>query len=182
MPRIKDLAVEDMTPAQRNIRDDIVAGPRGKLQGPLKVWLTSPGLADKAQQLGQFCRYETSLPTHLNELAILVTGRFWGAEFEWYAHKRIGLDAGLDPDVVEAIRQRRIPSFKTDAERIVYEFATQLHRDHRVGDATYGEAVKEFGEVGAVDLVGVLGYYTLISMTLNAFHVPLPDGVAPELD
>ena len=140
MSRIKDLAVEDMTPEQRRIRDDIVSGPRGQLQGPLKVWLTSPDLADKAQKLGQFCRFETSLPTHLSELAILVTGRFWGAEFEWYAHKRIGLEAGLDPALIEAIRERRVPTFKTDAERIVYEFATQLHRDHRVGDATYAAA------------------------------------------
>jgi 4-carboxymuconolactone decarboxylase len=122
------------------------------------------------------------LPQHLSELAILVTGRFWGAEYEWYAHKKIGLAASLDPELVEAIRVRRTPTFKGDAERIVYEFATQLHRDHRVGDETYAEAMAEFGETAVVDLVGVLGYYTLISMTLNTFHVPLPDGEAPELD
>lgn len=180
--RIKDIAPEDMNAEQRRIADEIAAGPRGKVQGPLKVWLNSPALADKAQRLGQFCRYETSLPTQLSELAILVTGRFWGAEFEWYAHKRIGLDAGLDPDLVEAIRLRKVPTFTSDAERIVYDFATQLHRDHRVGDATYAEAVAEFGDVGVVDLVGILGYYTLISMTLNTFHVPLPDGEEPALD
>ena len=180
--RIKDIATEEMNADQRRIADEIAAGPRGKVQGPLKVWLHSPALADKAQRLGQFCRYESSLPTHLSELAILVTGRFWGAEFEWYAHKKIGLNAGLDPELVEAIRQRKAPSFKGDAERIVYEFATQLHRDHRVGDATYAEAMAEFGETAVVDLVGILGYYTLISMTLNTFHVPLPDGEQPELD
>ncbi len=180
--RIKPLATADMTPQQRRIHDEIASGPRGQVQGPLKVWLTSPDLADKAQRLGQFCRFESSLPPHLSELAILVTGRFWGAEFEWYAHKRIGLEAGLDSDIVEAVRERRQPSFKTDEERIVYDFATQMHRDHRVGDTTYTEAVNAFGDVGVVDLVGILGYYTLISMTLNAFHVPLPDGVAPELD
>ena len=180
--RINELKDNEMTLAQKKIRDEIVSGPRGKLQGPLRVWLTSPNLADKAQQLGQFCRYETSLPTHLSELAILVTGRFWGAEFEWYAHKRIGLESGLDPEVVEDIRCRRVPDFKTTPEKIVYEFATQLHRDHRVADSTYASAVKEFGEEGAVDLVGILGYYTLISMTLNTFEVPLPEGVEAELD
>ncbi|MBH68831.1 MAG: 4-carboxymuconolactone decarboxylase [Rhodospirillaceae bacterium] len=180
--RIKDLTDDKMTAAQKKIRDEIVSGPRGKLQGPLKVWLTSPNLADKAQKLGQFCRYETSLPTHLSELAILITGRFWGAEFEWYAHKRIGLEAGLDPELVEDIRERRIPKFKSIAEKIVYEFATQLHRDHRVADSTYASAIQEFGEEGTVDLVGILGYYTLISMTLNTFEVPLPEGVKPELD
>ena len=180
--RIKDIAKEDMNPEQRRIHDEIASGPRGKVQGPLKVWLHSASLADKAQKLGQFCRYESSLPTHLSELAILVTGRFWGAEFEWYAHKKIGLEAGLDPVLVEAIRTRQAPNFTTDAERIVYEFATQLHRDHRVGDTTYAAAMAEFGETGVVDLVGVLGYYTLISMTLNTFHVPLPDGEVAELD
>jgi 4-carboxymuconolactone decarboxylase len=180
--RIKDIAKEDMNSEQRRIHDEIASGPRGKVQGPLKVWLHSASLADKAQKLGQFCRYESSLPTHLSELAILVTGRFWGAEFEWYAHKKIGLEAGLDPGLVEAIRTRQVPSFMTNAERIVYEFATQLHRDHRVGDATYAAAIAEFGETGVVDLVGVLGYYTLISMTLNTFHVPLPDGEVAELD
>ena len=180
--RIKELQTEDMTLEQKSIKDEIVAGPRGKLQGPLKVWLTSPNLADKAQKLGQFCRYETSSPAHLSELAILVTGRFWGAEYEWYAHKRIGLDAGLDPKIVEAIRQRRTPIFHNEPEKIIYEFATQLHNDHRVADVTYAAAVREFGEAGAVDLVGILGYYTLISMTLNTFNVPLPEGIATELD
>jgi len=180
--RIKDIAKEDMNPEQRRIHDEIASGPRGQVQGPLKVWLHSAGLADKAQKLGQFCRYDSSLPTHLSELAILVTGRFWGAEYEWYAHKKIGLKAGLDPALVEAIRTRQVPDFKTDAERIVYEFATQLHRDHRVGDVTYAAAMAEFGETGVVDLVGVLGYYTLISMTLNAFNVPMEGEFVAELE
>ena len=83
---------------------------------------------------------------------------------------------------MEDIRQRRVPKFNTAAEKIIYEFATQLHRDHRVSDETYAAAVKEFGDEGTVDLVGILGYYTLISMTLNAFNVPLPEGESPELD
>ncbi len=182
MTRLQPPSLEQMTPEQRAVHDDIVSGPRGKLQGPLAVWLTSPELADKAQRLGQFCRFETSLPTQLSELAILVTGRFWGAEFEWWAHKRIGLEAGLDPQLVEAVRQRRVPEFASDDQRIVYDVATQMHRDHRISDRTYSEAVELLGEAGVVDLVGILGYYTLISMTLNAFQVPLPAGAEPELD
>ena len=182
MPRLQPPTLEQMTPEQRAVHDDIVSGPRGKLQGPLAVWLTSPELADKAQRLGRFCRFETSLPPQLSELAILVTGRFWGAEFEWWAHKRIGLEAGLDPQLVEAVRQRRVPEFAGDDQRIVYDVATQLHRDHRISDRTYSEAVELLGETGVVDLVGILGYYTLISMTLNAFQVPLPAGAEPELD
>lgn len=182
MPRLQPPSLEQMTPEQRAVHDDIVSGPRGKLQGPLAVWLTSPELADKAQRLGRFCRFETSLPPQLSELAILVTGRFWGAEFEWWAHKRIGLEAGLDPQLVEAVRQRRVPEFAGDDQRIVYDVATQLHRDHRISDRTYSEAVELLGETGVVELVGILGYYTLISMTLNAFQVPLPAGAEPELD
>ena len=182
MTRLAPPSLEQMTPEQRKVHDDVVAGPRGRLQGPLAVWLASPGLADKAQRLGQFCRYETSLPPRLSELAILVTGRFWSAEFEWWAHKRIGLDAGLDPAIVEALRQRRVPAFSAEDERIVYDVATQLHRDHRVGDETYRAGVALLGESGMVELVGILGYYTLISMTLNTFQVPLPDGVDAELD
>ena len=182
MPRLQPPSLEQMTPEQRAVHDDIVSGPRGKLQGPLAVWLTSPELADKAQRLGRFCRFETSLPPQLSELAILVTGRFWGAEFEWWAHKRIGIEAGLDPQLVEAVRQRRVPEFAGDDQRIVYDVATQLHRDHRISDRTYSEAVELLGETGVVELVGILGYYTLISMTLNAFQVPLPAGAEPELD
>ncbi len=182
MTRLQPPSLEQMTPEQRAVHDDIVSGPRGRLQGPLAVWLTSPELADKAQRLGQFCRFETSLPPQLSELAILVTGRFWGAEFEWWAHKRIGLEAGLDPQLVEAVRQRRVPEFAGDDQRIVYDVATQLHRDHRISDQTYSEAVVLLGETGVVELVGILGYYTLISMTLNAFQVPLPAGAGPELD
>ena len=182
MPRLQPPSLEQMTPEQRAVHDDIVSGPRGKLQGPLAVWLTSPELADKAQRLGRFCRFETSLPPQLSELAILVTGRFWSAEFEWWAHKRIGLEAGLDPQLVEAVRQRRVPEFAGDDQRIVYDVATQLHRDHRINDQTYSEAVALLGETGVVELVGILGYYTLISMTLNAFQVPLPAGAEPELD
>ena len=182
MPRLQPPSLEQMTPEQRAVHDDIVSGPRGKLQGPLAVWLTSPELADKAQRLGRFCRFETSLPPQLSELAILVTGRVWGAEFEWWAHKRIGIEAGLDPQLVEAVRQRRVPEFAGDDQRIVYDVATQLHRDHRISDRTYSEAVELLGETGVVELVGILGYYTLISMTLNAFQVPLPAGAEPELD
>jgi 4-carboxymuconolactone decarboxylase len=180
--RIRELSRDELSPEQVRVHDEIAAGPRGRVPGPLAVWLHSATLADRAQKLGQFCRYDSSLEPRLSELAILVTGRYWGAEYEWWAHKRIGLEAGLDPAIVEAIRERRLPAFEKRDERVVYEFASQLHRDKRVSDATYAEAVEVLGELSVVDLVGVCGYYTLISMTLNAFRVPLPEGVAPELD
>lgn len=177
-PRLPDLDETRLTPDQRRIHDAILNGPRGVVEGPLRVWLTSPGLADTAQALGAFCRYGTSLPSRLSELAILVTGAFWRSGFEWAVHAPIALKSGLSPEVVEAIRTDTPPPFAQEDESAIYAFARELHRDRAVSDATYARALALFGETGVVDLVGILGYYTLISMTINAFHVPLPDGAA----
>lgn len=177
-PRLPDLDETRLSPDQRRIYDAIVNGPRGVVEGPLRVWLTSPGLADTAQALGAFCRYGTSLPPRLSELAILVTGAFWRSGFEWAVHAPIALKSGLSPEVVEAIRTDGTPTFAQEDEAAIYAFARELHRDRKVSDATFTHALALFGETGVVDLVGILGYYTLISMTINAFHVPLPDGAA----
>jgi 4-carboxymuconolactone decarboxylase len=159
---------------QRSVFEAIASGPRGVVQGPLRVWLQSADLADKAQALGAFCRYGTSLPPRLSELAILVTGAFWKSGFEWAVHAPIARKNGVAEDVVEAIRNGATPAFARDDERIVYEFCRALHRDHAVPDDIYRRASEEFGTKTVVELVGLLGYYTLISMTINAFHVPLP--------
>jgi 4-carboxymuconolactone decarboxylase len=179
MPRLADLDLAALTTEQRRIHDAILAGPRGVVEGPLRVWLTSPALADTAQQLGAFCRYGTCLPPRLSELAILVTGAFWRAGFEWAVHGPIAIKAGISPEVAEAIRTGATPVFAAEDEAAVHAFATELHRDHVVSPATYARCVAVLGEVGTVELVGILGYYTLISMTINAFEVPLPAG-APD--
>lgn len=181
-PRLTLPPREKLSEEQGRIYDEIASGPRGLVQGPLAIWLTSPDLADKAQQLGAFCRFGTSLEPRLSELAILVTGRVWTAQFEWSVHKPIALKAGLSEEVVEAIRTRRTPPFEKTDERVVHDFAAALHRDRKVPDELYAEAVEVLGERGVVDLVGILGYYTLISMTLNAFQVPLDGDAQPELD
>lgn len=161
---------------QKRIFDAIVNGPRGRVEGPLLVWLHSAGLADKAQALGAFCRFGTSLPPRLSELAIIVTGAFWASRFEWATHAPIAAEAGVDPAAIEAIRTGGAPVFARDDEALVHEFATALHRDRRVEDALYARAVAALGTAGVVELVGILGYYTLICMTINAFNVPLPEG------
>jgi 4-carboxymuconolactone decarboxylase len=179
MPRLTDLDEATLSPEQARIHDAIKSGPRGVVEGPLRVWLNSPGLADTAQALGAFCRYGTSLPPRLSELAILVTGAFWKSGFEWAVHAPIGMKAGLTAGVLEAIRVGRNPVFDNEDEAIVHAFCTELHVSHKVGPETYARAVAAFGEVAVVELVGILGYYTLISMTINAFEVPLPEG-APD--
>ena len=185
-PRPERLPAPDergMTEAQRVVHERIVAGPRGQVVGPLKVWLHSPALADRAQALGQFARYDSALPPRLSELAILVTARIWSSGFEWSHHAPVAREAGLPEAAVEAIGKGRRPDLECEDERAVFDFAVALHRDRRVGDAVYGRAVAALGEAGTVDLVGICGYYTLISMTINAFEVPDGDGPAlPRLD
>ena len=168
----------NLTSAQQEVFDAIKSGPRGVVQGPLRVWLQSADLADKAQALGAFCRYGTSLPPRLSELAILVMGAHWQAGFEWAAHAPIAAKAGLEADAIEAIRKGEKPVFADAPARVVHAFASELLRNRRVSDATYAEAVALFGTRTVVELVGVLGYYTLISMTIATFDVPLPEGWA----
>lgn len=167
-----------LTSEQQNVYDAIAGGKRGLVQGPLRVWLQSPKLADRAQALGEFCRYDTRLPPRLSELAILVTGAFWASGFEWAVHAPIAIQSGLSPKIVEDIRTGNKPNFQNKDEAVIYAYAHELHHAHRVSDETHRAAVELLGAEGVVELVGILGYYTLISMTINAFDVPLPKGMA----
>jgi 4-carboxymuconolactone decarboxylase len=167
-----------LSPEQQAVYDAIRSGPRGIVEGPLRVWLQSPAFAEKAQALGAFCRYGTRLPPRLSELAILVVGAHWRSGFEWHVHAAVAARVGVSADVIEAVRLGRAPEFEDPEDRLVYAFASELVKGMRVSDATYEAAVAAFGVEAAVELVGVLGYYTLISMTINAFAVPLPDGAA----
>lgn len=180
-PRIHPPSDTELDPAQQRVYDAITAGPRGEVVGPLGVWLWRPELADRAQRLGEYARYRTCLPARLSELAILVVARFWGSEFEWCVHKQIALDAGLDPRAVESIRAGGVPAFDEPGQAVVYEFSRTLLRRHGVDDALYARAIETLGEAAVIDLVGILGYYSLISMTINVFRVPLPDGAEREL-
>ena len=180
-PRIRPPDPTELDAAQRRVYDEIVAGPRGEVVGPLGVWLRRPELADRAQRLGEYARYGTSLPPVLSELAILVVARTWGSEFEWLVHKPIALAAGVPPDAVEAIRTGNAPTLEDPAQSAIYQFCTALLSEHQVHDELYVSAVGALGTDGVIDLVGILGYYSLISMTINAFRVPPPEGAEPEL-
>jgi 4-carboxymuconolactone decarboxylase len=177
-PRPPLLDEANLSPAQQKVFDAIRSGPRGVVEGPLRVWLQSADLADKAQALGAFCRYGTSLPPRLSELAILVTGAFWKAGFEWAVHAPIAIRAGLSEEVVEAIRTGKRPDFTEEDEAAVHDFSKELHQTHRVSDATYRRACTALSPRTVVELVGLLGYYTLISMTINAFKIPPPEGAS----
>mgnify|MGYP002628279317 CR=1 FL=1 len=176
LPQLDEAALSKM---QRQVFDAIASGPRGTVVGPLRVWLQSPGLAERAQALGQYARYDSLLPTHLSELAILVTARVWSSGFEWTHHAPIALSAGVPVQAVTAIGLARSVTFADNQMQAVFDFSVELHRDRRVGDAAYAAALAALGEQACVDLVGICGYYTLISMTINTFDVP--DGEGPKL-
>ncbi len=176
MPRLPDPDPETLTPEQKAIFEDIAAGPRGGVRGPFKVLIYSPDLCARVQKLGAYVRYDCAVPQKLRELAILITARHLNADYEWHAHEPHARDAGLAEAIIEAIRAGEPPAFTEPAEQAVYDFVIELHRTHRVGDAAYGAAVATLGERGVVDLVGLLGHYSLIAMTLNVFEVPVPDG------
>jgi 4-carboxymuconolactone decarboxylase len=176
MSRVPPLDEATLSDEQRRVYDAIAAGPRGYVRGPLAVWLQSPGLAHRAQELGAFCRYGSSLPQRLSELAIVTTASHWRAGYEWHVHATIAGRAGIADDVLEAIRTRTQPPFVHADERIVHRFATELLTMHRIADETWQRAQEILGMRAVVDLVGVLGYYGLISMTINAFEIPVPDG------
>jgi 4-carboxymuconolactone decarboxylase len=172
--RFPQLGLDKMTPAQRTAAEAIMAGPRGSLNGPFNAWLRSPDLADRLQRVGEYIRFNTSLDKRLNEMAILMTAQYWGSTYEWYAHAPLAAKAGLDPQIIASLGAGKKPDTMKEDEAIVWEFTTQLRRDHGVDDAIYAKAVEKFGENGVMDLVGVNGYYDVVSMTLNVAHVSPP--------
>ena len=182
MPRLPELDPAKFSPEQKKVHDAILAGPRGKVVGPLKVWLNNPGLAEHAQALGAYARFNSSLPPRLSELAICITGAFWKANYEWFAHAPMAIKAGIDPAAIEAIRVGSTPKFTKADEQAIYDFATEMFRTRRVSNATFERAKKELGETSVIDLVGVIGYYGLVSVTLNAFEIPLPAGEKEPFD
>ena len=143
-------------------------------------------LAHAPQILDQFLSYANAvraseISPKLRELAIIITARHWTAQFEWYAHRRAAAQAGLSEDIITAIANRRRPTGMQPDEEAVYNFATELLETKQVRDATFKAAVDRFGEKGVVDIIGVMGYYQIVSMLLNVDEYPLPAGVAPEL-
>jgi 4-carboxymuconolactone decarboxylase len=172
MTRIKDWKVDDLTNEQKEIHDAIINGPRGHVVGPLRIWLNTPGLARSARTVGAYARYGTSLPQALSELAILTTGRVWSSEFEWEHHAPLAIEGGIDPKHVDTISLGKRPLFEKPEEQAVFDFAAEANILKNVSDITYKKLVDILGESAAIDIVGICGYYSLISMTLNVFKVP----------
>lgn len=190
--RFKLIPLEEMTPAQRALAESIRSGPRANVAGsaatagtspgsPFSVFLRSPEVGEHLQRVGSYIRFKSSLGFKLNELAILITARHWNAQYEWFAHHRLALQAGLDPEIAKAIAQGNRPSNMPADEAIIYDFCTELHQQKAVSDPTYQATLQRFGEQGLMDLIAVNGYYSLVAMVLNVDRTPIPDGGVPPL-
>jgi 4-carboxymuconolactone decarboxylase len=177
--RFKPLSIDEMTPDQRRIAERIASGPRGGLQGPFHPMLRSPGLADVWEPVGAYVRFRSVLPEPLKELAILVTARHWTSQFEWWAHRRLALAAGLGEAVCDAIAAGRRPAAMSADETAIYEFATAVLEQHEVSDPVFAAVKGRFGERGVVELIATVGHYCLVSMILNVDRHPIPEGAVP---
>src|SRR5580658_9300900 len=159
--RFKPLTYEQMTPEQKALIDHLLAGERGTVTGPFNVLLRSPEMGDLVQKFGAEMRYHSSIPRQLNEFAILITARFWTSQYEWYAHQRDGLKYGLEPALIDSLATGKRPTPMSADEEIVYNFCNELLNKTQVSDATFKATVDKFGERGAVDLIGTMGYYNM---------------------
>jgi 4-carboxymuconolactone decarboxylase len=179
--RFKPLTWDEMTPEQKTMTTNLLNGPRRGLGGPFNVLLRSPEMGDLAQKLGEYSRFRPAVSAKVRELAIIVTARHWTAQYEWNAHRNAAAQAGVKEDIIKAIAERKRPTGMEPDEEAAYNFANELLETKHVSDATFKAAVDRFGEKGVVDIIGVMGYYQMVSMLLNVDRYPLPNGVQPEL-
>ena len=180
--RLPVLTEDKLDHAQRTLLESMRAGPRGarvKLGGPFGVYMHAPQYGEMTQQLGAFVRFKTSLEPRLSEFAILCTARMWRAQYEWHAHAPIAEQVGLKPEAIRDIKAGRMPKKAAKDERAIFDFIQELYKKRRVSERNYKRVQGFLGDRGTVELVGILGYYTAVSMILNVFNVPLPEGTTP---
>jgi 4-carboxymuconolactone decarboxylase len=173
--RMPPLPLESMNETQRNAAEELIAGPRKGIKGPFIPLLRSPELMERLQKVGEYLRFQSALEPRISELIMLIVSREWTQHFEWLTHVPLGVKAGLDSGLVAALAEGRRPPPMRDDEQIVYDFCDELLRTKGVSETTYRNAVKKFGENGVVDMIGVLGYFTTVSMIMNVAHTPPPD-------
>jgi 4-carboxymuconolactone decarboxylase len=173
--RLPPIAPEHWTEEQRRAAQEVIAGARGALVPPFIPLLRSPELMTHAQRMGEYLRYRSAIGKRLSELAILVTARQWSQPVEWAIHAPIAVNVGVDPRIVEAIAQGKRPTQMSVEESAVHDFCVELHRHKAVSDATWARAIDQLGEKGAVDLIGICGYYAMLSMVMNAARTPVPE-------
>jgi 4-carboxymuconolactone decarboxylase len=177
-PRLPAIPEDQLTPEHRALMSAIASGPRGqfKMSGPFYCYLHAPAFGELAQKLGAYCRFGTRLEPRLSELAILATAQLWKAHYEWAAHEPQAARAGVKPATIRHLRAGRIPKSAPKDERAIHAFIRELYRSKRVSDRSYRNVHAILGHAGMVELVGLLGYYAMVAMTLNVFRMPVPEG------
>ncbi|HEY6028753.1 MAG TPA: carboxymuconolactone decarboxylase family protein [Pseudolabrys sp.] len=176
--RLPHLAEADLNEAQRALLESLRAGPRGKslnIRGPFAAWMHAPEFGQLAQALGAHARYKTALEPRLSEFAILCTARLWKAQYEWFAHAPMAEKAGVKAKTIDELRKGRAPASAAKDERAIYDFIAELYKTRRVGNRNYKRVRAFLSDAAVVELVGILGYYALISMTLNVFNMMPPE-------
>jgi 4-carboxymuconolactone decarboxylase len=192
--RFSRITTDQMTPEQKIYFDHLMAGPvsgtgsaavvqgANSVAAPFNVYLRNPKLAEALRQTGEQLRFNSSLPKKLNEFAILITAQQWQAQYEWYAHQRLALKAGLNPAIAEQLAKGLRPDHMDQEETAIYNFCSELHQTHQVSDPNFKIVKDLFGEQGVVDLIAVSGYYVMVSMILNVNRTPLPAGATPAFE
>ena len=180
-PRLPVLSEDSLTSDQRALAESIRSGPRGqfKMSGPFAIYLHAPAFGELAQKLGGHLRFKTSVPPRLSEFAILCTGALWKAQYEWAMHAPMAEKQGVKAATIRDIQAGRAPKSAPADEKAIYAFVKELYGKRRVSTPTFNRVKKFLGPSGTVELVGILGYYALVSMTLNTFRAPLPEGIKP---
>ena len=173
--RMPPLDPAKMTEAQRKAADALTAGPRGGVKGPFVPLLRSPDLMDRLQKVGEYLRFRSSLEPRINEFLMCVVSRAWTQQFEWCVHVPLALKAGVKQETLESLSEGRRPVAMTEDEEIAYDFWDELTRTKGVSEATYTRALRKLGEAGIIDMLGLLGYFTTVSMVMNVAHTPPPD-------
>ncbi len=179
--RFPPLKFEEMTPEQKSMVEHLLSGQRRGLGGPFNVLLRSPEMGDAAQKFGEQGRFHPGLSRQVAEMVIIMTARYWGAQFEWNAHKNAALQAGLSPAIAEAIATGKRPAGMDADLEAAYNFIDELFTTHQVSDATFAATKAKFGERGVVDILATTGWYSMVSMALNVDEYPLANGAKPEL-
>jgi len=178
-PRLPKLSEETLTPDQKALAESIKSGPRGqfKMAGPFAIYLHSPAFGELAQKLGGHLRFNTNVPPRLSEFAILVSAAHWKAQYEWAMHAPMAEKQGVKPQTIRDIQAGRAPKSAPRDEMAIYAFIKELYAGKRVSNGNFNRVRKLLGDAGTVELVGILGYYAMVSMTLNVFRAPLPEGM-----
>jgi len=179
MSRVPPVEVSRLSPEGKRIHDAI-AGPRGGMVGgPFAIWMHVPAIADTANQFGNALRLHGKLEKRLFELMVLLIARHWGAQYEWFAHEKAALEAGLARETVEAIRARRVPPTLREDERLIYDTVTELQTTRSLSQASYDRALAGLGLEMVIELVTAAGFYTVAAMMINVFDAPVPGGARP---